>query len=292
MNSLAQNAFQFLRRSFLPLVVVEVFLASARAAEPSPEQKMIRMIQCLDHLHQIGQGLVLYASDHNGSYPPDLGTLLVDQKMELTTFVCPAAPSGIPANWKTLAAKEQAAWVNAHTDYVYLGAKRGITMKANEPLAYEKDDDHEKVLNVLFGDGHVSVVTLEDARRQLGTKVGTERTTTRVAPTAGEPPAVPLITLDQAKSLYARWDLAAIKTALFSFELDNGRFPTSQEGLKALVEKPSGLPQWRQYLSAIPRDPWDHEYHYSSPGTGGNDFNLSSAGPDGKPGTADDVQAK
>ena len=291
MNPPLKHAPRLLLCFFLLFAVRPPF-TSARAAEPTPaEQKIIRATQCLDHLHQIGNALLLYAFDHNGSFPPDLGTLLVDQHLDLSLFVCPAAPSALPAHWKTLAPKEQADWVNAHTDYIYLGAKHGITMKPTEPLVYDKDDDHGNTLAVLFADNRVQLLSLDDAHQQLGPKAGAERTTTRVKPAPGEAPAIPMITLDQAKALHARWAMSALRRALRNFEIDNGRFPTSQEGLNALVHKPAAdLPNWRQYLDGTANDPWDHPYHYASPGAAGKEFDLFSAGPDGKPGTADDVK--
>ena len=74
--------------------------------------------------------------------------------------------------------------------------------------------------------------------------------------------------------------------------MDNGRFPTSDQGLRALIEKPSGAPEpydWRPggYLSKreLPRDAWNNEFQYASPGERNPDsFDLWSLGRDGKPG--------
>jgi general secretion pathway protein G len=79
--------------------------------------------------------------------------------------------------------------------------------------------------------------------------------------------------------------------ALNTFEVTNGRFPTTAEGLQALVQKPAGadLPNWRQVLTKVPLDPWGHPYHYKLLSGGAKDFDLRSDGPDGKPNTADDI---
>jgi type II secretion system protein G len=82
-------------------------------------------------------------------------------------------------------------------------------------------------------------------------------------------------------------DLSAIKVALNLFELQNERFPTTDEGLKALVTNPGKLDHWEKTLDKLPQDPWGHPYIYRCPGSDGQDFDLLSAGPDGKEGTAD-----
>jgi general secretion pathway protein G len=87
--------------------------------------------------------------------------------------------------------------------------------------------------------------------------------------------------------------VSLLKTALQLFEVDNGRFPTTEEGLAALAANPGNLPNWKVggYLqdNKVPVDPWQHPYIYRSPGASGKEFDLFSAGPDGQEGTADDI---
>ena len=84
-----------------------------------------------------------------------------------------------------------------------------------------------------------------------------------------------------------------INLALDLYELDNGRYPTSDQGLKALLSKPSSSPvpiNWNgPYLKKNPVDPWGNEYKYACPGKHNNDYDLYSVGPDGVEGTEDDV---
>jgi len=85
-----------------------------------------------------------------------------------------------------------------------------------------------------------------------------------------------------------------IQAALAQFELRTGRFPTTSEGLEALVERPSTVPesQWpRRFLAEFPVDPWGNPFNYRSPGTNGQDYDLWSNGPDGREGTEDDIHA-
>jgi general secretion pathway protein G len=104
---------------------------------------------------------------------------------------------------------------------------------------------------------------------------------------------VPRITgrVDQAKIEATKVQMKAIKDALEQYKLDNGFYPTTEQGLKALVEKPYTPPvptRWRQYLDKVPKDAWDHDFIYVSPGVN-RPFELRSMGPDGKEGTEDDI---
>lgn len=91
---------------------------------------------------------------------------------------------------------------------------------------------------------------------------------------------------EDAKVKATKGSIAGIKTALETFEVDNGRFPSSEEGLRALVDPPSNMPNWHgPYVdrSHIAADPWGHEYVYRYPGTQNqNGFDLFSMGPDGR----------
>jgi len=96
---------------------------------------------------------------------------------------------------------------------------------------------------------------------------------------------------DQAKVTVAKGDIKAIGAALDMYKLDNFTYPSTQQGLDALVKKPSGNPQpknWNRdgYLKRLPKDPWGNDYQYLSPGTQGQ-FDLYSFGADGKPGGSD-----
>ena len=95
---------------------------------------------------------------------------------------------------------------------------------------------------------------------------------------------------DKAKRVKAQMDIATFETALKMYKLDNGTYPTTDQGLQALVEKPeTGAmpPKWREggYLEKrkVPKDQWGNEFVYISPGVNG-DFDLTSYGKDGVPG--------
>lgn len=99
--------------------------------------------------------------------------------------------------------------------------------------------------------------------------------------------------VDQARITAAQADIQQISNAIQMYKLDNYNYPSTEQGLQALVTKPSGEPEaknWNKegYLSKMPVDPWGNEYLYISPGSHGP-FDISSQGPDGKTGTEDDV---
>jgi general secretion pathway protein G len=99
---------------------------------------------------------------------------------------------------------------------------------------------------------------------------------------------------EEARRTAARVQMESIETTLKLYKLDNGYYPTTEQGLQALVEPPTvgQLPRaWREggYLEKgkVPKDPWKNDYVYLSPGLHG-DYDLISYGNDGEPGGEDE----
>ncbi len=93
--------------------------------------------------------------------------------------------------------------------------------------------------------------------------------------------------LGGAKQDTAKTQIGLIGQSLNNYRLDTGRYPTTEEGLKALIEKPASAKKWRgPYLTdgKVPVDPWDRPYIYKSPGDAGKPYILMSYGSDGQPG--------
>jgi len=93
---------------------------------------------------------------------------------------------------------------------------------------------------------------------------------------------------DEARVTAATADIQAISNALDLYRLDNYSYPSTDQGLQALVSKPSGSPEaknWNSdgYLKKVPKDGWGNEYQYLSPGAHGK-FDLYSFGSDGREG--------
>jgi general secretion pathway protein G len=99
--------------------------------------------------------------------------------------------------------------------------------------------------------------------------------------------------VEESRVAAAKLDITNLKSALNMYKLDNQRFPTTEQGLQALVTKPTSGPEpkgWRNgYIEKLPLDPWKNQYQYLSPGTHGT-YDIFSYGADGQPGgTGDDA---
>ena len=102
---------------------------------------------------------------------------------------------------------------------------------------------------------------------------------------------------DEARISAAKGDIKSMSTALGAYEVDNGKYPNSGQGIAALLAKPSGAPEpknWKgpylQNMSERPKDPWGHEYIYVCPGVKNTSgFDLFSSGPDEVAGNEDDI---
>jgi general secretion pathway protein G len=93
---------------------------------------------------------------------------------------------------------------------------------------------------------------------------------------------------DEARIVAARQDIATITQALKLYKLDNRNYPSAEQGLAALVTKPSvgSIPEnWKAYLERLPQDPWGNAYQYLNPGLHG-EVDVLSYGADGRPGGA------
>lgn len=96
---------------------------------------------------------------------------------------------------------------------------------------------------------------------------------------------------DKARVSATKAQMESLRTALQQFEVRAGRFPTTQEGLEALVKKPSDVTddEWDKTMDSVPRDAWKQEFIFKSPGDDGRDFDLISKGKDKQENTDDDL---
>jgi prepilin-type processing-associated H-X9-DG protein len=123
-------------------------------------------VKCASNERQISEAILLYCSAHNGVYPPDLGTLVKTEDISPDVFVCPDTGNHAPPN---LTPDQACDWVNAHSDYIYIGA--GLTAQATTRetvVLYEKPGNHgNDGMNIAYGDGHVEFQPLRNARVQI-----------------------------------------------------------------------------------------------------------------------------
>lgn len=104
---------------------------------------------------------------------------------------------------------------------------------------------------------------------------------------------------DEARVTAAKAQMGQISNALDLYRLDNSHYPSTQQGLEALVSKPSGSPEPRNwnpdgYMKSVPIDPWGSEYQYISPGREGpyDLYSLGSDGEEGGEGDAADISVR
>lgn len=91
---------------------------------------------------------------------------------------------------------------------------------------------------------------------------------------------------DEARVVKAKQDILTVQNALDLYKLDNGIYPSTDQGLQALVEKPTTPPiprDWKKYLKSLPTDPWGREYLYLNPGQHG-EIDIFTYGAEGQPG--------
>lgn len=100
--------------------------------------------------------------------------------------------------------------------------------------------------------------------------------------------------VDEARVTKVKGDVQMLETAISMYRLDTARYPTTAQGLAALVTKPEDptVRNWKPggYLSRVSKDPWGNEYRYAYPGTKGREYDLYSLGPDGQEGSPDTDQ--
>ena len=93
---------------------------------------------------------------------------------------------------------------------------------------------------------------------------------------------------DEARIVAAKQDIASLVAGPQTLQLDNRSYPSTDQGLQALVQKPTSAPlppNWKAggYVDRLPKDPWGHDYHYLQPGAHG-EIDVFSLGADGAPG--------
>lgn len=102
--------------------------------------------------------------------------------------------------------------------------------------------------------------------------------------------------IDSAREDRVRSDYVTLEAALLKYQISSGTLPTSEQGLEALVSRPTTAPvprRWTQIADAVPLDPWYHPYRYRFPGSRNpRRFEILCSGPDGLPGTEDDISSQ
>lgn len=142
-------------------------LAAAALPALSNARSQANRVKSASNLRQIGQGIMLYAADHKGAYPANLGTLVTDVELNADVFVSPLSTTRVPPQIRNAPRDQQAAWINANADYLYIGANAKPTDGPGRVLAYEKPQFAREGMNVLFNDGHVEWMPVPRAMQAI-----------------------------------------------------------------------------------------------------------------------------
>lgn len=139
---------------------------------------------CGKELRAIGLCIMMYTNENRGGeLPSDLGTLALDDGITPEVFVCPDSGTTVPS---VVPADQLVAWVNAHSDFIYVGAgmsNRSVpTINSPKPeqlvWAYEKEENHHgRGMHVLFADAHVEWMTIDAARGAIAITQAARATT-------------------------------------------------------------------------------------------------------------------
>jgi prepilin-type processing-associated H-X9-DG protein len=177
-----------LRRRKRAVGLLLILVAVCVAVIGSEVRKSLNLSKCRSNLSAIGQAILVYWNVHHGQFPPDLGSLAVEEDITPAVFICPDSETSDPGS---LQGEQLAAWVNANADYVYVGAglervaglSLGSRGSANLLVAYEKDTNRsEKGMNVLFGDGRVEWLNEHDAQLATALNAANKPTSAPIAP--------------------------------------------------------------------------------------------------------------
>lgn len=147
--------------------------------------------RCVQNLLQLGLGMLMYANaQKDGSFPPDLATLLLTQDLSANLFLDPRRGNTLPPEVASVPLKEQAPWINSHSDFLYFGAGKNNRAKSTDALAMEKPGglpmrpgSSVEEVNILFADGHVEAWTAPMATELLK-RLRTEAAKPSTGPTA------------------------------------------------------------------------------------------------------------
>ena len=145
-------------------LMVSILLPSLTRAREKANQ-----VKCASNMRQLGMCMILFANDHKGKYPDNLGSLM-DEGVAPEVFLCPSeqAPQG---SWKNLPADQQRQWVNTNSQYIYVGKGLNMSVNPETPVLYEDPQHHAgEGANVLFADGHVEFIVAGNLEAILGKK--------------------------------------------------------------------------------------------------------------------------
>lgn len=145
-------------------LLISVLLPALNRARESAQQ-----VKSAANLKNIGLGAIIYANNHNNQFPRDLGTLAKETDLTASIFVNPRSGAAVPAG---LTREQLPEWVEEHSDYVWNGAGKTTAVGPETPLAWEKPEQSQGRINILYADGHVEALQLDEALQVINKATG------------------------------------------------------------------------------------------------------------------------
>jgi hypothetical protein len=127
-------------------------------------QKIAQRIVSSISLKNVGVAGMLWSTDHNGNFAPDLGSLAAAEHMSANVFLAGGSKTRIPDDWETMVAKAKADWTNKNSDFVYLGAGQKTAGDSGFVVAYIKPELATDGNQFLMGDGSVQTKTADQSK--------------------------------------------------------------------------------------------------------------------------------
>jgi len=147
---------------------LDIALAAIDAALRGADPKNDPRFQCARNMKMLGLEMATYAKSHQQHYPDDLGALMASSPFSVKVVLCPENSAAAPPDTTKMTAAERAAWVNEHTDYVYMGKGLTTDAPADRIIMYDKSSAHGgDGMHMLYADGHVGYEKADDAKRIL-----------------------------------------------------------------------------------------------------------------------------
>jgi prepilin-type processing-associated H-X9-DG protein len=130
-------------------------------------RQIVNRARCADNLRSLGQAILLYCNENHWAYPPNWGTLAVQEDITSEVFICGNRSLTAPRN---LTPAQFGDWITANSDYVYLAGNLPFgwspQVSPQVVLAYERTENHDGI-NVLFQDGHVAFFNRAEADKVI-----------------------------------------------------------------------------------------------------------------------------
>jgi len=238
----------------------------------SRARNQARRVASMSNLKQIGLALHMWAEDNDGRFPDELGKLEPYVSGGSRVWESPRKPVGFEG-----------------PSYLYIPGQTR-KMDYHNMLVYENPAFCRDGVNAVFLDGHVEFLKPDEFRRKLEEtcrRLGRQMPDVEFGTRTGRKSAPAARQTDDARVTATKAQLRVLHQAINLFKLDTGRYPTEDEGLVALVERPSGLSDWSGpyvKVTEIPKDAWGHAVMYELRPESGKPFVVKSLGRDGAEG--------